>query len=483
MKTKKHTNQEQQAERQRVRLSGAMGARWIRARFDAAQTTKDNERHWSMADGLSADQEARPEVRRELRRRSRYEVMNNPYALGLVQMLANDTMGKGPRLQMLMENEELNDRLEADFNAWARQIRLGQTLRLMRRARCQDGEAFAILATNPKLRHQVKLTLNVIEADRIQGLSVISDEKYVDGIKYDEYGNPESYRVLKYHPGDNSITIEDEAVDVPAEYMLHTYVQTRPGLHRGIPEITSALSKFANLRRYTMATLAAAESAANFAAILYTDSPPDGESEDVEPLEPIELERNMMLTVPAGWKMGQLEAKHPSANYTEFVKSTLAEIARCVCSTYGSVAGDFSGFNYASGRLDNQIYHQSIIVDRTKWEEDILDPLLDTWLREWGLVNGIIIDEHPPRTWFWDGFLHVDPTKEATGQQMRLQNMTTTLAAECARDGKDYLAVLRQRAKEKKLMEELGLTQQAAATQGGGNNREDEEDGRQQEED
>ncbi len=72
--------------------------RRVTARFDAAQTTKDSVRHWSMADYLSADQEARPEVRRTLRMRSRYEIANNSYAKGLVQMLANDTIGTGPRL-------------------------------------------------------------------------------------------------------------------------------------------------------------------------------------------------------------------------------------------------------------------------------------------------------------------------------------------------------------------------------------------------
>ena len=67
----------------------------VRARFDAAQTTRDNWRHWSAADHLSADMEAAPEVRRTLRMRSRYEVANNSYARGLVQMLANDTIGTG----------------------------------------------------------------------------------------------------------------------------------------------------------------------------------------------------------------------------------------------------------------------------------------------------------------------------------------------------------------------------------------------------
>ena len=47
--------------------------------------------------------------------------------------------------------------------------------------------------------------------------------------------------------------------------------------------------------------------------------------------------------------------------------------------------------------------------------------------------------------------------KEADAQRVRLESNTTTLAAECAKDGRDYLSVLRQRAKEIKLMRELGI--------------------------
>ena len=41
--------------------------RWIKARFDAAQTTKDNAKHWGAAEFLSADAEADSSVRKILR--------------------------------------------------------------------------------------------------------------------------------------------------------------------------------------------------------------------------------------------------------------------------------------------------------------------------------------------------------------------------------------------------------------------------------
>ncbi len=431
--------------------------RTVKARFDAAQTNKDNFRHWSMADHLSADEEARPEVRRTLRMRSRYEVANNSYAKGLVQMLANDTIGTGPQLQMMTDDEEFNAKVEEDFSRWAESVRLAQKLRTMRISRCQDGEAFAAIVTNPQVRHNVKMDLMLIEADRISGdLHWFEDDTSVDGISFDVWGNPTNYRVLKYHPGDVRYAPGDDAILVPAEYMIHIFRQDRPGLHRGIPEITPALPLFAQLRRYNLAVLSAAEAAADFAAILYTDAPPNGESDEVEPMDSIPLERNMMLTVPAGWKMGQLDPKQPTANHGEFVKIILSEIARCVVSTYGTLAGDFSGHNYASGRLDNQIYHKSILVDRGFWETEVLNRIFDVWFREYTLLKGVY-DITSRHQWFWDGFPHVDPGKEAAAQEKRLANNTTTLAAECAKDGRDYMAVLRQRAKELKLMRELGI--------------------------
>ena len=431
--------------------------RMIRASFDAVQTTKDNMRHFSMADGLSADADANEKNRAVLRFRSRYEVLNNCYAKGIVQMLANDTIGSGPRLQFLSDDEKLNDMIEADFAAWAKEARLPQILRLMRIARCQDGETFAVIMTNPRMKSAVKIKLDVIEADRIHGEpNVDGDDTEVDGIRYDKYGEPVSYKVFKYHPGDDKHFAADDFAVVPYEYMLHSFIKYRPGLHRGVPEIAAALPLFAYLRRYNLASVAAAELAADFAAILYTDAPPNGESDEVEPMDSIPLERNMMLTVPAGWKMGQLDPKQPAANHSEFVKIILSEIARCAVTTYGTLAGDFSGHNYASGRLDNQIYHKSILVDRSFWESEVLNRIFEVWFREYQLttMQPFTTERH---TWFWDGFPHVDPSKEAAAQEKRLANNTTTLAAECAKDGRDYMSVLHQRAKELKLMKELGI--------------------------
>jgi capsid protein len=95
-------------------------------------------------------------------------------------------------------------------------------------------------------------------------------------------------------------------------------------------------------------------------------------------------------------------------------------------------------------------------------ETVVLDRILTAWLDEavyipelWPEVLGTYTEW--PHQWYWDGYEHVDPVKEATAQSMRLLNNTTTLAYEYAQQGYDWEEALRQRAKEQALMNELGL--------------------------
>ena len=433
-------------------------AKFLRARFDAAQTTKDNARHWGAAEFLSADAEADSNVRKILRTRARYEVQNNSYARGIVKTLAEDTVGTGPRLQMLLEDEETNRRIEHDFQVWAKKTHLAAKLRTVRMARCQDGEAFILLARNPMLKTNVTLDTQLIEADRVTDDELTVDRNCVDGVTFDQFGNPKSYKVLKRHPGGTD-TFDSKFVTVKAENMIHVFRQDRPEQHRGIPEITAALPLFAHLRRFTLAVVSAAEAAADFAGILYTDAPANGEADSVEAMDTIQLERNMLLTMPGGWKMSQVDPKQPVTTYGEFKHEILNEIARCLSMPYNIAAGNSSGYNYASGRLDHQTYYKALKVDQSFMEAEVLDRILEPWLKEWSLATASGIDLCDCRhVWFWDGQEHVDPSKEATAQEKRLASCTTNLAIEYAKQGRDWEVELRQIAKEQALKKELGIS-------------------------
>ena len=436
--------------------------RGVQARFDAAETTPDNARHWSAATWSDADAEASSSVRRTLRSRARYEVANNSYAKGIVQTLANDAVGTGPTIQMRLPDAALCAAIERDFLVWSEAVGLPEKLRTMRKARCQDGEAFAILARNPRTGFdRVQLDLRLVEADRVAGSwadAEAMDPLECDGIRFDRYGNPVSYRILRQHPGAAyAFGAEEEADVFAARDVVHLYTEDRPEQHRGVPELTPALPLFAQLRRYTLAVLTAAESAADFAAVLYTDQPAETTA-DVVPMEAIRLHRNLMTTLPEGWKLDQLDPKQPASNYKEFKHEILNEIARCLNIPFNVAACNSSGYNYASGRLDHQTYFKTIRVEQDFVERKLLDPLFRRWVREWGLASGKVVNvTQDDFVWFWDGAEHVDPSKEARAQNIRLLNGTTTLAAEYAKQGKDWEAETRQRAREIALCRELGV--------------------------
>jgi len=464
--------------------------RIVRAKFDSAQTTTDNRRHWANADGLSPNAALSPEVRRTLRNRARYEVANNSYAKGILLTLANDTIGTGPRLQMLTEDSRANEVIEKSFAQWSRAINLPEKLRTMRLARAESGEVFGILTSNPAVQAPVQLDLRLVEPDQVTSppgrLHRIGE---ADGITFDSFGNPVAYTVLRRHPGDGgTFGFSGEFDTVPASSVVHYYRVDRPGQWRGIPDITPALPLFAQLRRYTLAVIAAAETAADFAAVIYTDTPPNGEAESLEPMDIVELEKRLATVLPGGWKLGQVHAEQPATTYAEFKREILNEIVRCMTVPYNIAAGNSSGYNYASGRLDHQTYYKSIRVEQNHLQTSVLDRILRAWLDEAVLVEGLLpqsmraIGVATPHTWFWDGMEHVDPAKEATAQATRLTNHTTTLATEFARQGRDWEEELRQRAREVTLMKELGLT--PAQAQPGADNPDDtdkeEDDGQEQ---
>lgn len=433
----------------------------VTARYDAAVLTHNNRRHWKNADYLSVNASNLPLIRRDLRSRARYEIANNSYAKGIVLTLANDTVGQGPTLQMVTPDVKANKFIEAEFEKWARQIGLPEKLRTMRMAKAGDGEAFAMMIENNALFSPVKLDLRLYEADQVAafGAPIWS---MTDGIFLDNNGVPVAYTLLRQHPGDlGALWFMSE--EIPAAAMIHYFRPDRPGQVRGIPEITPALPLFAMLRDYSLATLDAAKAAAYFSAVLYTDAPADGDVDPVQPLDAVELERNMATTLPQGWKIGQVRAEHPTNTYKEFKREIMNEIARCLNMPFNIAAANSEGYNYSSGRMDHQVYFKSIRVEQSDIEAKILDRVLGAWLYEASRIDGYLPQSArrmsfvPTHQWFWPGNEHVDPMKEAAAQQIRLNSLTTTLAHEYAKTGLDWETQLEQIAKERQKMEVLGI--------------------------
>ena len=432
------------ADRQRALVQKMQDKRALRARYDSAETHSQNERHWAAADSLGPVEANNPAVRQRLRDRARYETQNNCYAQGIVDTLANYVIGTGPRLQLMSPYNELNEFVEREFSYWAMEVDLAAKLRLMNRAWWVDGEVFALGVNNPRSACPVQLDLRPIETDLVTAKHFhLDDHLYVDGIKLDEHGIPVSYDILKHHPSSVPFAVDSHTTH-QADQVIHLFKANRPGAARGVSGLAPALPLFAQLRRYVLAVLTSAETAADFVAVMYTDSPAL-EAEDIPNLsmdELLDIKRNMFQILPNGWKMGQMKAEQPTTVFEQFRDAIINEIARCVNMPFNIAAGNSSRYNYASGRLDHQSFFQSVAINRQTTDFCALRKLFRWWLDEAVLVAGYLpeqIQEFSPSwiSWHWDGQGHVDPAKEASGQMMRLKAGTTHRYREYAREGLD----------------------------------------------
>lgn len=412
----------------------------VRAGYDAAQTNDENRKHWSMADAMSADASGNPAVRRELRNRCRYEFANNGLAMGIVNTLSQHVVSGGPTLTCG------NPDVEVKWAKYAKSIRLVDKLRLIRATRSLSGETFNVRFINERVEGPVKIDVRVYEPDHVSGDvlygNTFDTQYYYDGIQYDDAGNPLTYYILPYHPGDVGYTSARDAQPVNFQYVYHDFRRLRPGQRRGIPEISPSLPLFSYKRRWTLATVAASETAANLAVLLTTPAPvdPNADTEEMAPFQAVDFERNMATSMPAGYSVNQLKPEQPTTNYEMFNSELTKEIARCVDMPYTVAALDSSKANMSAMYGDWQTYNTVRIIPDQYELTDFLEWLYEAWIAESVLVGDIDESEVPEfHKFLWTGVgEHADPSKVAKANETDLSTGVTNLAKIYARRGEDW---------------------------------------------
>jgi lambda family phage portal protein len=444
----------------RVRSAMRRGWQILATGYDAAENTRFIQNAFKNATDEAADAIINDSLE-NLRTRAKSEIRNNSYAEGIVETLSNDVVGTGARLQMATKSPNLNALTEREWNKWAKEVRLTETLQLMMKGQCGDGEALLALKQNSNMRNRVKLYPATVDPNRLGSPYDAADKNISMGVEYDNNGVAIAYHIAKQDSvNPNYSSIATEFVRVPATKMIHFYRKDRTGQSRGVPWITPAIPLFAYLRRYTLAVICSAETAADYSLILQSQSS-NLETKELADMDVFDIERGMGMTVPRGWEAKQMTAEQPTDTYKEFKREILNEIARCVSMPYNVAAADSSDYNYASGRLDHQMYFKAVEVAQKAFEARVLDVLFERWFeqaRAAGIFTQVRDVDYLEHEWMWDQFGHVDPLKEAGAEIMKLDAKTTTYKAVYAAEGKDYLREFEQIAQEKKEMESLGIT-------------------------
>ncbi len=170
----------------------------------------------------------------------------------------------------------------------------------------------------------------------------------------------------------------------------------------------------------------------------------------------------MLLTLPNGVKAKFPDVAAIAPPYESFIKVKLREAGRCLNVPFGKMAGDHSGYNYSSGRMDDAPYWHDRDIERQEQEAMIYDrvfqkfadfsrfviPKLATFKGKlWELKHG----------WHYDAKPSSDPVKDASGDEKNLTNVSDSAGAIAVRDGTTFEAICQQRARDIETLKRYNL--------------------------
>jgi lambda family phage portal protein len=434
----------------------------------------------------SADAEIRWSLR-DLRNRSRDLERNNEYARRYLQLLQTNIVGEsGFRLQLKGRNIDGtidmagNNIIEA---AWEDFCRLGgptvdgkmsmtDLSNHVIRGMARDGEVFLHIINKNYLRHGIGV--QIIEPDRVddQMNETLRDGNQVRmGIELDSSTRRvAAYHVLVNNPGDYDYATTTTGTfrqRIPADRILHVYVQERADQTRGVPWTVTAMPALKMLHGYREAELVAARVGA--AKMGFFTSPAgdgftaDGFEDTFTPL--YDAEAGTFHQLPAGVDFKAFDPTHPTTAFADFEKAILRGIAGGLGVSYTAIANDLEGTSYSSirqGALEERDFYKT---QQRFMIEHFIDPMFRLWMRhvmDFALIpingQGKFEKFALGISWRARGFQWVDPLKEINAAVVGLQNgiiSHTDIAATYGRDAEETFAQIQR---DKEMAKIFGLT-------------------------
>lgn len=446
----------------------------INAQFDNARNTPDTATMFRNADSLAMTAALSPGVRRTVRNRARYVVYNCPYGFGMLDTYATHILGTWVTVSFPRGGvpDSVRDEVVKDFDAWACKVSLWEKLKTLIRAKTTDGEGFAVFFPDKTIvdeTNSVTLNLANIECDRVESYTeAITRENETDGIRFDAYGHPTEYRILKYHPGDYRAikNIGRRAGEwTKAANVIHYFDVLRPEQVRGVSDFVSALDIPALQKSYRSSVAESAINAASVSGVLTTDQVPECyDDEDasigrcameVKPNTVFRMQRNAFVTLPEGWGLNQLKAEQPTTLYDAFVRALIAELARCLSMPVNVALCDSSKHNFASAKLDHTVYGDKIESVRSTLAVKVLDRIFFKWLEEYAVrkdLNPAVVSALRCTEWLFTVRGNADVMKDASADNTRLGNGSLSYETLYAKDGKDWKREVKQAVEERAQM-------------------------------
>jgi lambda family phage portal protein len=434
---------------------------------------------WS-ADSINADSAIRFNIRK-IRDRCREQARNNDYVKRYLQLLETNVVGQnGIRMQSKARNDDNN----LDFlgnaqieRAWKKWCKMGSPTvdgrmsfldaqKLFIQTLARDGEV--LIRHHDIANREEPYKIEFLDADYLdeeENENLTNGDEIIMGVKVDSFKKPKSYMLFKEHQHNTFFTKHDRRhIEVPAVDITHAYISERPQQTRGMPFLTTALSRLKMLDGYEEAELVAARVAASKMGFFTSPAGDQYQGEDIQDdYTPImNAEAGTFEQLPEGMSFQSFDPQHPTSGFEGFHKGILRGIASGLGVSYVSLANNLESVNYSSirqGTLEERDHYkmlQNFMVDH------FIRPVFERWLLNRMTAdfpipatrydkfaeNAIFI----PRSWGW-----IDPVKEVRANVEGLQAGVITMQDIQSNYGRDVEELFEQHQREDGLAENYGV--------------------------
>lgn len=378
-------------------------------------------------------------------------------------------------------------------------IRLGVISFITTGEACMSSE----WVTEDRLR-PLRTAFQMISPDRLSNPNDDADtETLKRGVEKDRRGKPVAYHIRQQHPGEIFYAPSEKAYTwkrVRAAtgwgrwQFLHVMEKRLPDQSRGIAAMVSVLKHMRMTRKFSDITLQNAVVNATYAAAIESELPSDavvssmgggaqGFSEALafylnslssylSDANNIALDGVKIPHLFPGTKFKLQPAGTPGGVGTDFESGLLRRIAAGLDMSYEELARDYRQTNYSSARASGVNTWRAMQTKKRAVADKIASAIYRNVLEEEISLGNIPLPRGKGRSWFYEPLVanaltratwigaargQVDEMKETQSALERVKGNISTLEIECARVGLDWRDVIRQRAREKKAMSELGL--------------------------
>jgi lambda family phage portal protein len=434
---------------------------------------------------LSPDLEIRTSLV-SMRARSRQLVRDNGYAQRFVYLMQQNVIGpNGITLQAGLEEDDTpqfelqNEEIERAWAKWGKRVSTDGMLSAIDFAQLwigslvTDGEVFVRkVAGYP--HNAFRFALEAIDPDLVDvnlnrptGIPGLTNLPVAMGIERDEWKRPVAYYVLDRHPSEGGTKHQR----IPAEEIFHAYVFARANQGRGVPFLHAAMSELNMLGKYAEAELVGARLGACkmgfFTYKLNPDEYTTAKKNDATNQREVSAEPGQFELLPEGYDFKAFDPQHPNANFGEFNKAMLRGVAVGANVSYASLSGDLRDVNFSSLRQGVLDERAGYMLLQTFARDHFYVPAFCAWT-PMAITSGQAKLEMPPLddrvSWQPRGWDWVDPEKDVAADRAAIESCMMSVAESCAKRGKDWRDVARQRAAEQKFFKDLGLEPNFGAT-------------------